>query len=120
VFNWIVAPGQYGPVLNAEAVAVVTTTVVEFTPVHPLRVTVRLYTPAFAMVTFVIVGFWTAEVNPGPDQEYVPPPPPDKTRFEPTHTGPLLVAVTVGCGLITTIDVAVLVQIPEVIVCMTV
>jgi hypothetical protein len=44
-------------VLLADAVAVVMTAVVLFTLVQPFKVTVSVYTPPFAKVTFEMVGF---------------------------------------------------------------
>jgi hypothetical protein len=55
----MVAPSQYGPVLDAVAVGFVfTTTTVEFVPVQPpAPVTVTLYVPAIAVVAPGRVGF---------------------------------------------------------------
>jgi hypothetical protein len=73
----IVAPVQYGPPFEADGVAGIGLTTTEVEPaaeVQPLTVTVTEYVPASAIVAFVRVGFWRAEVKPfGPVQAYVAP-----------------------------------------------
>ena len=72
----IVAPGQYGPALDAVGVgAGFTVTLVVAVAVHPFTVTVTVYTPPIAVVAPGRVGEARVEVNaPGPLQLYVPPP----------------------------------------------
>jgi hypothetical protein len=57
VDNEIVEPAQYGPVLAADVVGVVTTTVTEPALEHPSELTVTVYTPALIVVAEGIVGF---------------------------------------------------------------
>ena len=77
VDNWIVAPSQYGPVLEAdgvEGVAFTTTDVVPAAEVQPLTVMVTEYVPASAFVALERVGFCNDDVKPfGPVHEYVAP-----------------------------------------------
>jgi hypothetical protein len=52
-----------------------TVTLVVAVAVHPVSVTVTVYTPLIAVVDVAIVGFCAVDVNAfGPLQEYVPPP----------------------------------------------
>ena len=56
-------PAQTGELLAAVAVGnAFTVTVVEEVVLHPLTVTVTVYTPLIAAVAFVTLGFLTAEV----------------------------------------------------------
>ena len=87
-----------------------TTTVVCPVFEHPVgNVTVTVYTPEAAEVTLVIEGFCVVLVKLfGPAQLYVPPAGKvAKFNVCPAHTGPLLEAVIVGKGFITTVVCAV-------------
>jgi hypothetical protein len=68
-----------------------------------------VYTPAAAVVTFVIEGFCNVEVNPlGPVQEYEAPVSAGVVRFSvaPAHNGPLFAAVgDAGIAFTTTVVV---------------
>ena len=87
----------------------VTRTVVEAgSDVHPLvSVTVTLYAPLAADVTFTIDGFWFVDAKPlGPVQLYVVPETVLAVRFNvlPASSGPLLPAVgALGVGLMVTV-----------------
>jgi hypothetical protein len=105
----IVAPAQYGPPFDAVGVAgsALTTTLVEpAAEVQPFTVTVIEYVPASAVVAFVLVGFWIADVNPfGPVHEYVAPLTTgvDSEIVAPAQYGPPFDAVGIaGTGLTTT------------------
>ena len=106
------------PVLVAVGVAGtgLTTTVVDPAAlVHPVTVTVTLYTPPIASVAPAIVGFCTALVYPpGPVHAYVAPATAgvDSDIVPPTQYGPVLVAVGVAGNAFTTtvVDPAALVH----------
>jgi hypothetical protein len=57
----MVEPAQYGPVLLAEVVGVVTITFTEPVDVQPSAVTVTVYTPASATCAFGTLGFCNTE-----------------------------------------------------------
>ncbi len=107
----IVAPSQYGPVLDAVGVAGLALTVTDVVPaseVQPLTVAVTEYVPAFAVVAFEMVGFCRLEVKAfGPVHEYVAPTMVDAVSemVAPSQYGPPFEAVGVAGLALTVTDV---------------
>src|SRR5213594_2132854 len=107
--SWIVAPAQYGPVLEAVGALGIVLTVTGVVPaveVQPLTVAVTEYVPDIAAVEFAIVGFCRLDVKPfGPVHEYVAPLIVEALSWivVPSQYGPVLVAVgALGIGLTVT------------------
>src|SRR3954447_23694975 len=105
----MVAPAQYGPLLDAVGVAGVgltTTLVVPAADVQPVTVIVTEYVPASAAVALERVGFCRDDVKPfGPVHAYVAPATVgvDSAIVAPSQYGPPFDAVGVaGIGLTTT------------------
>ena len=108
----MVAPSQYGPVLDGVGVAgmaFTTTLVAPAAEVQPVTVIVTEYVPASAVAAFERVGFCSDEVKPfGPLHEYVAPLTSgvESWMVAPAQYGPVFDAVGVaGVGFTTTLVV---------------